>query len=275
MTYTNFNAAEGSAPDACVSMKYHGDYAKWSPGHWTVTDSCTTKLPYVCQLPVSTSYPDNPNQAPASECPTGYYPFGSSCYKLMTTTDTQDNAHKKCGQDAAGRPSYAGLATVWNEHEGQFLQAMMYEQPTSWLGMTYKHDLERNFTEFIWEDNFPILYVAWDEHQPSIPANELGCVTVSKSGLWSVEEQCTKPLSFVCKIETKSSPGGGGGDLGEAKCDPGWSLFAGANNIARCYRNYLDAADFGEASRTCADHFAYLASIHSELEMKFAQSMSG
>ena len=66
---------------------------------------------------------------------------------------------------------------------------MMYEKPTSWLGMTYKHDLERNFTQFIWEDNFPVLYVAWDVGQPAVPTNELGCVTVSKSGLWSVEVQ--------------------------------------------------------------------------------------
>ena len=274
VSYTNFNAAEGTQPDSCVSMKYHGDYAKWSPGHWTITDSCTTKLPYVCQLPVSSKYPDDPNQAPASECPAGYYPFDSTCYKFLTSPTSQDEAHKQCSNDAAGRPSYSGLATVWNEHEGQFLQAMMYEKSTAWLGMTYKHDLERNFTQFFWEDNFPIVYVAWDVGQPAVPSNEMGCVVVSKSGLWSVAESCTEPKSAMCKIELKSNPGGDT-DLGEAKCEPGWSLYQGANGVARCYRNYLEAATFADASSTCADHFAYLTSIHSDLELKFAQSVSG
>ena len=274
VSYTNFNAAEGTQPDSCVSMKYHGDYAKWSPGHWTITDSCTTKLPYVCQLPVSSKYPDDPNQAPVSECPSGYYPFDSTCYKFLTSPTSQDEAHKQCSNDAAGRPSYSGLATVWNEHEGQFLQAMMYEKSTAWLGMTYKHDLERNFTQFFWEDNFPIVYVAWDVGQPAVPSNEMGCVVVSKSGLWSVAESCTEPKSAMCKIELKSNPGGDT-DLGEAKCEPGWSLYQGANGVARCYRNYLEAATFADASSTCSDHFAYLTSIHSDLELKFAQSVSG
>ena len=96
------------------------------------------------------------------------------------------------------------------------------------------------------------------------------------SSIWPPEkETCTTPQAFMCKIELKSSPGGGGGDLGEAECDPGWNLFVGANDIARCYRGYLDAADFADASATCADHFAYLTSIHSDLELKFAQSLSG
>ena len=97
-------------------------------------------------------------------------------------------------------------------------------------------------------------------------------MTVSESGRWSVSESCSEAKSSMCKIELATQPGGQG-DLGEAKCDPGWNLFVG--NTANCYRNFLEAADFGQASATCADHLAYLISFHSDLEIKFAQSLSG
>ena len=143
LSWTNWGPNEPQSGPKCGSMKYHGDYGNWSPGHWTTEDSCTSKRPYICQLSLDSQYPDDQNQAPSSECPKGYYPHDSSCYKISTgefPAKSQDEAHKQCQSDASGRPSYTGLVTIWNEHEAQFVQSMMYRAGSdAWLGLIYKH----------------------------------------------------------------------------------------------------------------------------------------
>ena len=35
-----------------------------------------------------------------------------------------EEAMKKCKDDSHGHTGYAGLVTIWNEHESQFIQSM-------------------------------------------------------------------------------------------------------------------------------------------------------
>ena len=150
LSYTNWGPSGAPKASACGSMKYHGDYGTWSPGHWTTDDACDKKIPYICQLKLDQKYPDDITQGPASNCPKGYLTFDSACYKISKdnfSQTSQDAAHKQCSSDSPGTPSYSGLVTVWNEHESQFVQSMMYYiQSEAWLGLIYSHVSHLNST---------------------------------------------------------------------------------------------------------------------------------
>ena len=172
---------------------------------------------------------DDRNQAPnPKNCPDGYYPWDTSCYKLSThagwapmdSTAAQD----KCHSDSSGHPGYSGLVTVWNEHESQFVLSYFSEiTQHAWMGLTYKYDLETGSLEYTWNDNMYLIYSYWGQSQPSKPETETGCVEFLETGAWTMSKSCTTALPFICKIEMAYDPNTDQ-DLGEAKCDPGWSL---------------------------------------------------
>ena len=67
-------------------------------------------------------------------------------------------------------------------------------------------------------------------------------------------------------------------DLGDAKCDPGWSLVTsekGDEDNKYCYKPFLEAYSWSDAEYECSSYGAHLMSIHSDYELKFAQSLSG
>ena len=39
-----------------------------------------------------------------------------------------EDAMKKCKEDSHGHTGYAGLVTVWNEHESQLIQSMFHRE---------------------------------------------------------------------------------------------------------------------------------------------------
>ena len=114
----------------------------------------------------------------------------------------------------------------------------------------------------------------WDTNEPSTPVNANGCTQLNENGRWAVASDCASAKPFICKIELHENPSGPGDDMGDAKCDPGWDIFTGSG-AAHCYRQYIEAQDAYGAFVTCNAHGAYPISIHSEYELKFAQSLSG
>ena len=78
----------------------------------------------------------------------------------------------------------------------------------------------------------------------------------------------------MCKIELHENPSGNPEDLGDAKCDPGWSLFTGAG-APHCYKQYIEAQSAYDIFVSCNLQGAYPISLHSDYELKFAQSLSG
>ena len=134
--------------------------------------------------------------------------------------------------------------------------------------------MEGQSTEFFWKDNFPVVFTMWDSNEPSTPTNANGCTQLNTNGRWAVASDCATAKPFICKIELHENPSGPGDDMGDAKCDPGWDIFTGSG-AAHCYRQYIEAQDSYGAYATCNAHGAYPISIHSEYELKFAQSLSG
>jgi len=67
-------------------------------------------------------------------------------------------------------------------------------------------------------------------------------------------------------------------DLGEGKCDPGWNLLSsdkGEKHAYYCYQSQSSSESWNTAQDICTTNGANLMSIHSDYEIKFAQSILG
>ena len=279
LTFTNWGPEEpSSSVSSCVQMSYYGTES-WNPGYWK-TVGCDAKLPYVCQRTLNPTEEDNPTQAPnPKHCPTDYYPWDTSCYKVMTLDKLDwQAAQDKCVAESPGTIGYSGLVTIWNEHEAQLVYSFFYniDQPV-WLGMTFISDPLTGTTQFTWNDNFPVLYTFWGEGQPNPSTASSGCVNFESDGRWAVSSGCMNNQMFLCKIETEFHQDFDD-DLGEGKCDPGWSLLSsnkGEKHAYYCYQEHETPASWSSAQDECSLSGAYLMSVHSDYEIKFAQSIFG
>lgn len=122
-----------------------------------------------------------------------------------------------------------------------------------------------------------LIYSFWGSGQPSKPEGASGCVEFLENGQWKMSSSCGTTLPFICKIEMAYDPNTDK-DLGDAKCDPGWSLVStdkGEEDNRYCYKADLRAMAWFDAEYECSVSGAHLMSIHSEYELKFAQSLSG
>jgi len=106
------------------------------------------------------------------------------------------SADEFCKSDSHGTVGYSGLVTIWSNHEAQFVYSYFHaiDQPV-WLGMTFLTDPASGTTEFLWNDNFPVISTFWGNGQPTASNSESGCVQFDKNGTWAVSESCTSQLT--------------------------------------------------------------------------------
>ena len=145
------------------------------------------------------------------------------------------------------------------------------------MGLRWTFDADSGHVSYKWADNMNLIYTNWGEGQPARPEGDSGCVEFLENGSWSIAQSCASAYKFICKIEMVFDPHTDD-DLGDSKCDPGWSLVTsekGDEDNKYCYKPFLDPMDWGDAEYECSSYGAHLMSIHSEYELKFAQSLSG
>ena len=145
------------------------------------------------------------------------------------------------------------------------------------MGLKYTYDAKTGSVEYLWNDNMHLIFTYWGDGQPSKPEEAEGCVELLNNGAWTMSKSCEAKLPFICKMEMIYDPNTDK-DLGEAKCDPGWSLISsdkGAEDQKYCYKADERGMEWYNAEAECAEYGSHLMSVHSEYEVKFAQSLSG
>ena len=115
--YANWGAGE---PNNAGGVEWCLDIWR-SNGKWNDAN-CGDVRPYVCSMDKSQQYPDSSPPNPKN-CPVGYQPIGSSCYKMYAEKKSYDAAKAACEADKTGSFGYAGLATVLDIHENEYLKA--------------------------------------------------------------------------------------------------------------------------------------------------------
>lgn len=122
---------------------------------------CDTQLPFICSMDKSPEFGTDgvPN---LFNCPAGYHPIGSACYKFSVNKLSYNDAKTACAADK-GSFKYGGLATAWDGHDNAFMYAMMNEienpvMDPAWFGLYYNRDLhqESTSTTWLWEDKLEL-----------------------------------------------------------------------------------------------------------------------
>ena len=250
-----------------------GRTAKWND------DSCGTTRPFVCSMPKSSQYTESQPPNPKN-CPKGYQPLGPSCFKLYSDKRSYADAKSQCASDKTGGFGYAGLATVLDMNENEYLKAVMNENtqtssgpdtpmPTaapSWIGLYFDKSLDKPGTvgtKWYWEDKRPVSFTAWASGFPEQTAQETGCARIRTNGEWETTASCAAVSPFICKLEADYKAEDHD-DPGEDKCDPDWLGYKG-----NCFYFESGWNTFDDSNDKCKAQGADLASIHDDDERRF------
>ena len=191
----------------------------------------TNQLGYVCSVPVSDTwssigkYPNVDNL----ECPSGYQPYHSGCYKVFSAARGWDDANQYCveqGQTTNWNGA-ANLVTIWNEGlgfpslnivywklscrhpskgEDNFFYSLLYEgfynhidsDSSIHIGLKIE-SAQTDLSERIeWIDNFTVSWTNWGPHQPAInQGTNCGFIdkilAYPKDWGWSLSNNCDTP----------------------------------------------------------------------------------
>ncbi|XP_033624642.1 macrophage mannose receptor 1-like [Asterias rubens] len=254
LDYTNWMAFNPSLNDAdgqeCVKMSRNPVH----PGKWDDV-FCREKYGYVCMMDVDPQYDDNPAQI--SDCPQGFYKYGTACFKFIADSQNFAIAKATCQNEVSGTE----LVSINNEFEMAFVQAMMYYVGVTevWIGM----ELQKETGTYGWVNGWPVLFSAWGENEPSGGTGE-GCVMSTTDGRWD-DTLCTSLKPFICKYDEAKCPTTVAPPQGT--CHDGWKPFG-----QFCYLFNPDKpiGSFNDAKFDCEENFgAQLVSIHSTQENYF------
>ena len=116
---------------------------------------------------------------PESTCPTGWVPFGNSCFLVIDipTLDVND-AQRNCQKLGGDLPKITSTA------ENKFIHNLLNKQKKitrlgAWLGLYRKAD-----KKFYWLDGTPLKgYSAWNTGEPNNVQSKEDCVHVYPSGV--------------------------------------------------------------------------------------------
>lgn len=163
------------------------------PGDWEDVAGGVTNTQYsVCSIPASSSlsnkgsYPDKYKL----DCPAGYQPYISACYKVVTTQAlSYSDADEFCKAEGINNDwnenGTAHLASIWNHYEDSLLYSQVFEAfgqqldayQSIWFGLKVNGD--ENNPPFVWDDNLPVDYTNWAAHEPAIQKGEIEYLTAS------------------------------------------------------------------------------------------------
>ena len=213
LTYTNWQQGypEQGTGKKCVKMWYFSSTAGgWDLGNWE-NRPCGEKRPFICSKNANPNMPKGDSFYNPYNCPTGWIPHESSCFKLMTAPASFDQAQSNC--QGFGDNNWAGnVMTVWNIYQQRLLNSFFNADEvaampptTMWLGLKVKSSSEG--TSLSWIDGMYDSYTNFALGEPSVKT-EGACFLISSKdqlGQWYATMDCNSPKSYVCKLEQKSS----------------------------------------------------------------------
>ena len=262
------NNANGNEYCAVVSRQH---------GQWNDIN-CGDTYPFVCSM-----WKNETNNAPEpnpNNCPTGYKPFETGCFKIVNTGAANfDAAQAACEADRTGIFTSAGLASIWDVHENYMLKALMHDAGITsannfagWIGLYFDRSIDVSddpeSVKFRWTDKHPVTYTHWAGNEPQTPpSTQKGCATIDAKGGWKIEN-CAESKPYICKLESSYNPDEQD-DPGRDKCGSEWIGFSGW-----CYQHTPTSYNFNGAVDACSQmEGAKLASVHSDAERRFLSSI--
>ncbi|CAH1796402.1 unnamed protein product [Owenia fusiformis] len=267
-TYSNWDLGEpnGGNDEPCVHLQRDIHHV----GKWNDI-RCNSRFGYICQTKKQDSIL-TPEPTAASTCANkDFVKWGTSCYLLVRSAKTWDDADSYC------KNTGANLVTISDEKEQSFIFSLLSVdklQSPAWIGLSDKMVPGT----FRWSDNWPIQYANWDKGQPSGTQTDDGdgdtdggCVYFdSETGRWN-DVKCTTKYPSVCKQtddQPPYTPAPGNGSCPDDFEDGVWLPYKGS-----CYLFQPDKQlTYAEADFACLQRESYLVSIHSDDETNFLKA---
>jgi uncharacterized protein YegL len=234
--------------------------------------SCSGKRKYVCKMrkvvPVvipdgnGIILPDNLKEEPEIDpvvvpdlpdlkCPANWKLFEDHCYLPVKDARNGLDAENHC-QDQK-----AHLSSVHSVAENEFLVSLI---PKQLIGLT---DAQTE-GKWVWNDGTVVDFTSWGGGEPNNLGNE-DCVETNAGGKptkWN-DIPCKTSRPFTCKMKATSD-----GKAPEESCPIGWTAFK-----TNCYLPVNEKVTFHTAEDNCVLKGGHLASIHSEEENAFLNTL--
>ena len=143
-------------------------------------------------------------QAECQCCPESWVPYDGYCYRVFETPATFGEAEQHC-QQFCGSDDTGHLVSIHSKEDNDFV----FDQWTSTvdpsvnmlLGLTDQEE-EGNF---IWSDNTPFDYIAWEEDEPNNAGGNENCVhiRIPETLAWN-DVPCSNEYAYMCKLPQSS-----------------------------------------------------------------------
>ncbi|XP_077970679.1 uncharacterized protein LOC144425162 [Styela clava] len=198
---------------------------------------------------------------PEMNCPTGWIPYGESCYLSVSDEAIWEAAEAAC------EVFDSNLVSIKNDVDQDFVwQTMTLSgQSDLWIGL----NSIASPNEYQWTDGTFVQYTAWDARQPDRSVQS--CIHLSvDTGKWD-DDVCEIPRPFMCKKpkgyythEPGSEPTAPPG------CDEGWVPYHGL-----CYLFTREAYTYDESKQFCADNGGVPIDILDKYTQSFLHTVIG
>ncbi|NXG57368.1 MRC1 protein, partial [Hemiprocne comata] len=231
--------------------------AKWE------NQACNQRLGYICKKRNFSSKSDiiPKEELRPIKCTDGWWPYAGHCYSLQRDPKIWKDALTSC------KKQDGDLASVHNIAEYSFLVSQLGYKPTEevWLGL---NDLKAHFY-FEWSDGTSVTFTKWQSRHPTYTNGLEDCVVMKgQDGYWAADV-CDKQLGYICK-KKPSSQSSEKETIEDPGCQKGWKRYG-----FHCYLVGSTLLTFPEASKTCEQSNAHLATVESRNEQAFLISLMG
>ncbi|XP_028395163.1 uncharacterized protein LOC114519252 isoform X2 [Dendronephthya gigantea] len=234
-------------------------------GKWSTTSCTSSTYGFICKTAAKEAPVTAPTitpvttEVPKFTCGKEYMKYDESCYMLVNTPKTFDEAKKAC----KAKNKDAELISVDSEFEQALLVYLMERKLGSvWIGLSKKPWSALKFT-----DHSSPIYSFWGAGQPNRQLDEETCVQANVSGShvgrWD-DVDCSKKNVFICEIyhgEPKVTLEENG------TCEVGWTKYR-----KNCYKHFQRYTSWPASRYFCLRNGGDLLSIGDDEEQDFAMT---
>ena len=128
LTYSNWQPGypEQGTGKRCVKMWYFSSHSiGWDLGTWE-NRGCSEKRPYLCSKKADPMKPQQQAYYNPYECPEGWIPHESSCFKLVNQAAAFDAAQANCASNS-DKKWVGNVVTVWNVYQQKLLNRNQFK----------------------------------------------------------------------------------------------------------------------------------------------------
>ena len=112
------------------------------------------RLPYFCSHLQSNEYPNyeypKTYALPDVNCPTGWMPYHTACYKMFAEPKSMAGANDFCKEQNVPGAKVQNLLTIWDEYEMEFAKSFLRDDALPnrdpddlpngfWIGLEYRY----------------------------------------------------------------------------------------------------------------------------------------